>query len=179
MVIFGEVGQGFTFAQKIVDKQQKMFLAWLAEQQEQTQTGTPGKASSEVQSMRNENILPPSLQRPFDDLMQNMTPQSKSSAATSQEMLSQKSNNSDAVSQDHRNPTPPPADLPILRENWLSRPQTDDPKETRNPLPLLVLLKPRKKDRKRREAQPKKLLKPLSHLALFSCSSTHIHNLTP
>ena len=100
MPIFGEVDQGFTFAPKIVDKQQKNLLAWVAKEQEQKQTSNPGKAPSVVQNMQNENSLPPSPQEPFDDLLQNTTAQSKSSAATSQDVLSHKSNNSDAVSRD-------------------------------------------------------------------------------
>ena len=139
---FGEVGRGFTSAPKIVDKQVKMFQAWLAKQQEQKQTSTPGKASSVVQSTQNKNILPPSLQKPFDYLVQNMTPQIKSSAAISQEMLSQKSNNSDTVSADllSQKSDTFPADVPTLSENWLWRPQSDDPKDARNPIPFSILL---------------------------------------
>ena len=138
--IFGEVGQGFTFAPKIVDKQQKMGQTWLANQQEPKQASTPGTTSSVVQSMQNENILPPSLQL-FADLIQNMTPQNISPAATSQEMSSQTSHNSDdRKTSYHRNLTPRPADIPTLRQIWLSRPQSDDPKETRNTLSFSMLL---------------------------------------
>ena len=162
MVIFGEVGQGFTFAPKIVDKQQKMFLAWLAEQQDQTQTGTPGKASSEVQSMRNENILPPTLQRPFDDLMPNVTPQSKSSAATSQEMLSQKSNNSDAVSQDllsQKSNTSPSRHTNPERELAFETPERRSQRSSQPP-PIFDVAQVQQEEKKKREAQPKKRSSP-------------------
>ena len=46
--------------------------------------------------------------------------------------------------------------MPIQSEDWLSRTQSDDPKETGNPLPFSMLLKSSKKKRKKREAQPKK-----------------------
>ena len=57
-----------------------------------------GKAQHESMShLPQFTTVPPIF---FDDLMQSTTSQSKSSAATSQEVLSQKSNNSDAVSID-------------------------------------------------------------------------------
>ena len=59
---------------------------------------TPGKASATVQNMLNENSLPPSIQDPFGELVDNFTPQSKSTATASQEVLSQISDNSDAAS---------------------------------------------------------------------------------
>ena len=60
--------------------------------------------------MQNENSLPPSVQKPFDDLMQNTTPQSKSSAAISQEMLSQTVLMQFRKISYHSHPTPSPAD---------------------------------------------------------------------
>ena len=67
----------------------------------------------------------------------------------------------------HRNPTPPPADIPILNEKWLPNPQSEDPKETRNPLPFLMLLKSSKKKRKKMGGATQETLKPFPHVALF------------
>jgi len=67
---------------------------------------TPVKASSVIQSMHAENLFPPSLQdssqntENLEILLQNMTPDSSSSAAVSQDMLSQQSRDSEALSQD-------------------------------------------------------------------------------
>ena len=54
--IFAEVGQGSTFAPKILDKQMKMFRTRLVKQQG---WGTPGKEPSAVQSIQNKNNIPP------------------------------------------------------------------------------------------------------------------------
>ena len=91
MPIFGLIGPtGFTFAPKNSGQKTKRNPTWLAKQQEQKQNSTPGKASSVVQNMQHENILPPSLQKLLDDLLQDITPQCKSSVATSQYLWSQK-----------------------------------------------------------------------------------------
>ena len=90
--IFGAEGIGFTY--KGTEEQQKLYGTYRSEQR----NSTPGKASAAVQNMLNENSLPPSLLQPFGALLDNFTPQSKSTATASQEVLSQISNNSDAAS---------------------------------------------------------------------------------
>ena len=103
-------------------------------------------------------------------------PQSRSAAA----VLSQRSDNCDAVSPEllSQKSSTCPADIPVLSENWLSRPQSGDPKENRNPLPFSTLPKSSKRNRKTGGAALE-TLQPLPHLGPFSCSSTHTHSLTP
>ena len=98
--------------------------------QGQRQMITPEKASSVVQTMQDETILPGSLQEPFDDILQNMTPQSKSSAATSQDILSRKSNIDDTISQDLLSQK-----CNTFTSRYLLMPRSNDPKETRTPPP--------------------------------------------
>ena len=69
-----------------------------------------------------------------------------------------------------RDPIPPPANIPMLSENWLSRPQSDDPKETRTPFPFSMLLKSRRSKNKikngRRNPRNTQALSPLSAFQL-------------
>uniref|UniRef100_A0A6U8MRL3 Uncharacterized protein n=1 Tax=Eutreptiella gymnastica TaxID=73025 RepID=A0A6U8MRL3_9EUGL len=104
--IFNPIAKGFSFIPKEMSEEAQMFHNWLMRKQEDRRT--PVKATVVLQNLHAENMLPPSLESSSQNenleiLLQNMTPNSRSSAKFSQDLLqeatSQHSNNLEAVSQ--------------------------------------------------------------------------------